>query len=885
MLVSQKSVRCTEGHSAKDTLRVAKEKICGDNITDSTALPKPIRRSMLGQMRKKAKKKKPAKCPGCYGDVAKYLNVFRKEKSRSKRYDEKLGGTIKTQLERVRYAWHEADGDGDGHIDMSEIINLMNSLGVSAPTAELQIHFDTFDVDKNGHLDFEEFYRMFLAIDSKPSLEEEFLIAYLLGNDIDESDPEIRNKYLDSKALSRFLFWASGGKESPSEEECEYRIYSINNNIDVRPVNSRINQMTKSKSFESPPTLVQENTGGRRNLKSLNLRKFRTGQQAKKTETRSFLDYDGFVFFLTAKSSRNAANQEKVNTVYQDMSRPLCDYYISSSHNSYLMGNQLSGESTAYAITRALRLGVRVIELDAWNGPRNQPIVTHGGTLCSPILFRECLEALKESGFVASEYPVIITIENHCSMKQQLVQVQLLEEILGDQLYRFTLQNHLKDGPNEWASPEELKRKFVIRDKPKKSMSAKDMKFAKGKHRDSLINEFDSIELNHGDSEMKDMKVVNGTQACVINEEIGRSDSQLSVQDELYHDGGQIVEPLTVIKSIMETVSSVFVPAAEDFHNSNDTAYDFLDEKSDGVVPELLQVMYIKNVSLPLIKNKELDSISFHSLKFKTSSSISETKMLKLTSPGVKAAALSTYANEHLVRVYPDGTRVMSSNYDPMPAWNCGCQIVALNYQTFGPFVWLNQAKFSDNGGCGYVLKPLAMREAVPVGKLESAADASIRQSKVERMVGPLCLGGMNLPWALQQGDASYDRVSCKLIVNLISGHHLPHRLEETNPYVEISLRGLPQDDDAQVSHYVEDNRFDPSWRETFQFDVRSKELAIVTFTVRSHKHGTDRGKFLGQAAVPLICLNFGFRVLPLRYGNCALIDDAYLFIKLNIEE
>ena len=35
-------------------------------------------------------------------------------------------------------------------------------------------------------------------------------------------------------------------------------------------------------------------------------------------------------------------------------------------------------------------------------------------------------------------------------------------------------------------------------------------------------------------------------------------------------------------------------------------------------------------------------------------------------------------------RVYPKGTRVDSSNYDPTPMWNCGVQMAALNYQTPG---------------------------------------------------------------------------------------------------------------------------------------------------------------------------------------------------------
>ena len=33
-------------------------------------------------------------------------------------------------------------------------------------------------------------------------------------------------------------------------------------------------------------------------------------------------------------------------------------------------------------------------------------------------------------------------------------------------------------------------------------------------------------------------------------------------------------------------------------------------------------------------------------------------------------------------RIYPKGTRVDSSNYNPAPAWAAGAQLVALNYQT-----------------------------------------------------------------------------------------------------------------------------------------------------------------------------------------------------------
>ena len=64
------------------------------------------------------------------------------------------------------------------------------------------------------------------------------------------------------------------------------------------------------------------------------------------------------------------------------------------------------------------------------------------------------------------------------------------------------------------------------------------------------------------------------------------------------------------------------------------------------------------------------------------------------------------YHRLQLSRVYPAALRLDSSNYDPTRIWNAGVQMAALNYQTPDRAMQLNQGKFLDNGGCGYVLKP-----------------------------------------------------------------------------------------------------------------------------------------------------------------------------------
>lgn len=64
------------------------------------------------------------------------------------------------------------------------------------------------------------------------------------------------------------------------------------------------------------------------------------------------------------------------------------------------------------------------------------------------------------------------------------------------------------------------------------------------------------------------------------------------------------------------------------------------------------------------------------------------------------------YHHDQISRVYPKGQRVDSSNFNPIPLWNSGSQMLALNFQTPDKAMQLNQAKFRDNGNCGYILKP-----------------------------------------------------------------------------------------------------------------------------------------------------------------------------------
>lgn len=164
-----------------------------------------------------------------------------------------------------------------------------------------------------------------------------------------------------------------------------------------------------------------------------------------------------------------------------DMTKPLSWYWINASHDTYLakipnaflpsekhMQPPETVDTQMYM--HALIRGVRFVEADCWDGPdgggpvvaRREPTST--GTHYVP--FDTVLQVLhcflKANPYA---YPIILSIENHCSLTNQDIMAEQLKTVLGKAGLLYVPTSAMLLDSATLPSPEELRGKVVIRGK------------------------------------------------------------------------------------------------------------------------------------------------------------------------------------------------------------------------------------------------------------------------------------------------------------------------------------------------------------------------------------------------------------------------------------
>ena len=178
------------------------------------------------------------------------------------------------------------------------------------------------------------------------------------------------------------------------------------------------------------------------------------------------LSFRKFVNLLIDHTINNIFNKEKILR-NQDMDHPLKDYFVNSSHNTYLEGNQIIGNTSIRMYPYVLDNGTRFVDLDTFDSgeEENEPVITHWHFPVGSIPFKDTLIAIKNSAFQKNNYPVILSLENHCGDYCQEKMKNYFLSIIGrENLYILDS----KTPPLMYPSPNQLKNKFIIKNKRKR---------------------------------------------------------------------------------------------------------------------------------------------------------------------------------------------------------------------------------------------------------------------------------------------------------------------------------------------------------------------------------------------------------------------------------
>ena len=568
-----------------------------------------------------------------------------------------------------------------------------------------------------------------------------------------------------------------------------------------------------------------------------------------------YMGFEAFCSFLFSTHNRVVPAKPLVTI----LDRPMNEYFISSSHNTYLLGRQVAGSSSTEAYIRALQRGCRCVELDCWDGNDGRPIVVHGLTLTTSVLFLDCISVISRYAFVASSYPLTLSLEVHCNAAQQQVMVDIMLRELGHLLVREPQMTNAFTLP----SPEDLRNRILVKVKPAgEPLDCDPEIFTPGRRKRSVSSPWSRPKV-------VDIPDVPNMPALSSPPSISTLDSPSPTWDQAHG-------------SITATSMS--------------SATDDSDTMQSGVVKPRMKrkkrkSKIIQSLGALGVYTRGLKFADFTSPESKTYNhifSLAERTFEGLCRDPDIESQLEKHNMRYLMRVYPSAFRMKSTNFDPLAFWRRGVQMVALNWQTYDLGMQMNDAMFAGgNDRTGYVLKPKELLKAAkvsePTSELASPGLQRVQKQLIRFSVDMISAQQLPLPRGSTFDDSldPYVEIEIFCAEDKGKGYATGEGGQDASARNGISGVGAAH---RRRTDVVPSNGYNPVFDAKFKFSLETKypDLVFVRWTVwdspdgRNYHHNTNSDP-LASFTAKLSSLQQGYRHLPLYDHN----GDQFLFSTL----